>query len=266
VNQTGGTQYPAPNYAGWGYEISIDLDMVSAVCPNCHILLVEATNARSTNLAIAVNTAASLGANAISNSYGARDTKGVMSENADYDHPGVAVVAATGDSGYRGGVDFPATSPFVTAVGGTTLTRASDTRGWSETAWTGSSSGCSLYEAKPAWQTDRGCAQRTDADVSAVADPQTGVLIYDSSFKHRHKYSWYVFGGTSVASPIVASVYALVGNEAALTGASRTYTDASSLYDVVSGSTGTCGSYLCNAGPGYDGPTGNGTPNGTNAF
>ena len=267
VNQTGGTQYPVKNNTGWGYEISLDLDMVSAVCPNCHILLVEATTSRSTNLAIAVNTAASLGANAISNSYGTGDTKSVMSENGDYDHPGVAVVVATGDSGYKGGVHFPATSPFVTAVGGTTLTPASDTRGWSETAWAGSSSGCSLYEAKPAWQTDRGCAGRTDADVSAVADPQTGVLVYDTSFKHRHHHhAWFIFGGTSVASPIVASVYALAGNEAALSAASRTYTDASSLYDVVSGSTGTCGSYLCNAGPGYDGPTGNGTPDGTNAF
>ena len=263
--QDGSTNYPSTS-TSWSEEISLDLDMVSAACPGCHILLVEATNAKSTNLAAAANRAASLGANAISNSYGAKDTKRATSENADYDHPGVAVVVATGDSGYKRGVHFPATSPFVTAVGGTTLTRAANTRGWSETAWAGSSSGCSRYEAKPTWQTDKGCDMRTDADVAAVADPHTGVAVYDTYFKRGRLRGWWVFGGTSVSSPIIASVYSLAGNEAALTGGSRTYTNASSLYDVVSGNTGDCGSYLCNARPGYDGPTGNGTPDGTNAF
>jgi subtilase family serine protease len=263
VNQTGGTSYPVPK-VGWGQEISLDLDMVSAVCPHCHILLVEATNARSTNLATAVNTASSLGANAISNSYGTKDSKRLLREDGDYDHPGIAVTAASGDNGY--GVNFPASSPFVTAVGGTTLSRASDARGWFETAWSGSGSGCSRFETKPVWQTDRGCTGRTVVDVSAVADPDTGVAVYDTYYKRGSNHGWTVFGGTSVASPLVVSVYALAGNEAALTGASRTYTDASALYDVVAGSTGNCGSYLCNARPGYDGPTGNGTPNGTDAF
>jgi subtilase family serine protease len=263
VNQTGGTSYPVQK-VGWGQEISLDLDMVSAVCPHCHILLVEATNARSTNLATAVNMASSLGANAISNSYGTKDSRHTVREDGDYDHPGVAVTAASGDSGY--GVNFPASSPFVTAVGGTTLSRSSDARGWFETAWSGSGSGCSRYESKPAWQTDRGCAGRTVVDVSAVGDPQTGVAVYDTDYKRGSNHGWSVFGGTSVASPIVASVYALAGNEGGLAGASRTYADTSALYDVVSGSTGNCGSYLCNARPGYDGPTGNGTPNGTNAF
>ncbi len=107
---------------------------------------------------------------------------------------------------------------------------------------------------------------RTDADVAAVADPETGVAVYDTYYKHGRDRGWTVLGGTSVSSPIVASVYALAGNEATLTGASRAYANTSSLYDVVSGSTGNCGSYLCNAAPGYDGPTGNGTPDGTNVF
>src|ERR1039457_2253182 len=146
VNQSGGMSYPVPK-VGWSQEISLDLDMVSALCPNCHLLLVEATNARSTSLANAVNTAASLGADAISNSYGTKDNRRTLREDGDYDHPGIATTVASGDSGY--GVNFPASSPFVTAVGGTTLRRASGTRGWSETAWNGSGSGCSRYETKP---------------------------------------------------------------------------------------------------------------------
>jgi subtilase family serine protease len=263
VDQSGGTNYPAAN-GSWSQEISLDLDMVSAICPNCHILLVEGSTASFANLATAENTAAALGANAISNSYGGGESGGA-SYNANYNHPGVAITVSSGDNGY--GVQFPASSQYVTAVGGTTLTRDGTTaRGWSETTWSGAGSGCSAFFVKPAWQKDAGCSNRTVADVSAVADPNTGVAVYDS-FAYLGQSGWLVFGGTSVASPILASVYALAGNAATVNYGSYSYANTASLYDVTAGSNGACGgSYLCTAGPGYDGPTGNGTPNGTGAF
>ncbi len=151
----------------------------------------------------------------------------------------------------------------MTAVGGTSLTRASNLRGWSETAWSGAGSGCSAFEPRPSWQTGSGCSNRTVADVSADADPNTGVAVYDT----YRTGGWLVFGGTSVASPIVASVYALAGNQASVSYGSFPYSHTGSLFDVTSGSNGSCGgSYLCTAEPGYDGPTGLGTPNGTSAF
>ncbi len=154
----------------------------------------------------------------------------------------------------------------MTAVGGTSLNRASNTRGWSETTWSGAGSGCSAYDPKPSWQTDGGCTRRTVADVSAVADPNTGVSVYDS-YSYQGRSGWLVFGGTSVASPIIASVYALAGNAASVNYGSYPYSHTSSLFDVTSGSNGSCGgTYLCTAGTGYDGPTGNGTPNGTGGF
>jgi len=261
VNQNGGTNPPRSN-TGWAEEISLDLDMVSAICPNCHILLVEATSNSLTNLGTAVNRAATMGANAISNSYGGGESSGETStETSFYRHPGIAVTASSGDGGF--GVEFPAASQYVTAVGGTSLTRASNTRGWTETAWSGAGSGCSAFITKPSWQTDTGCSRRTVADVSAVADPNTGVSVFDSF----HEPGWLVFGGTSVSSPIIASVYALAGNASSITFGSFPYSHTSSLFDVTSGSNGTCSpAYLCTAGPGYDGPTGLGTPNGTGAF
>jgi hypothetical protein len=204
-----------------------------------------------------VNTAASLGAFAISNSYGASEFSTETSYESYYNHPNVTV--SSGDNGY--GVEFPAASRFVTAVGGTSLKRSSASRGWAETAWSGAGSGCSTYVAKPSWQRDAGCARRTVADVSAIADPNTGVAVYDT-FRTG---GWLVFGGTSVAAPIVAGVYALGSGTA--TGAAAAYAHASSLFDVTSGSNGTCSTaYLCTAGAGFDGPTGLGTPNGVGAF
>jgi subtilase family serine protease len=260
VDQSGGTNYPRGN-RGWAQEISLDLDMASAVCPNCHILLVEATTNSFSNLATAVDEAARLGANEISNSYGGSEFSNEVSDQSHFNHPGIAITASSGDSGY--GVQFPAASQYVTAVGGTTLNRASTTRGWSETVWSGAGSGCSAYISKPSWQTDKGCSRRTVADVAADADPNTGVSVYDT----YHETGWLVFGGTSVSSPIIASVYALAGNAGSLTYGSYSYSHTSSLFDVTSGSNGSCGgSYLCTGGTGYDGPTGNGTPDGTGGF
>jgi subtilase family serine protease len=261
VDQNGGTHYPSPDVA-WAEEISLDLDMVSAICPKCHILLVEAKTNSSTNLGISVNTAVSLGANAVSNSYGSMgEFSGETSYASYYNHPGVAITASSGDNGY--GVSVPAAYNTVTAVGGTSLSRASNTRGWKEKVWNGAGSGCSAFISKPSWQHDSGCSKRTVADVSAVADPSTGVSVYDT----YGMGGWLVFGGTSVSSPIIASVYALAGNASSVVYGSYPYSHTSSLYDVKTGSNGSCAhSYLCTGMVGYDGPSGLGTPKGTGAF
>jgi subtilase family serine protease len=260
VGQTGGA-VPRKN-ASWAEEISLDLDMVSAVCPNCHILLVEATSATNANLAAAVNEAAKLGATEISNSYGGSESG---SSNAAYNHPGIVITASAGDSGT--GASQPASYSTVVAVGGTSLSKASNARGWSETAWTDSGSGCSAYVAKPTWQTDKGCTKRSEADVSSDADPNTGVAVYDST-PYQGYSGWLVFGGTSVSSPTIASVFALAGNASSVNAGEGIWNDAGAhLFDVTSGSNGSCSiSYICNAGAGYDGPTGWGTPNGVGAF
>jgi subtilase family serine protease len=281
VNQNGQTSpLPAPDY-GWAEEISLDLDMVSAICPDCHILLVEADSPNTGPLATAEDTAAKTpGVVAISNSWGGSEDGTVTAADTHFNHPGVAITASSGDSGY--GVIWPASSPYVTAVGGTSLSKASNSRGWTETAWSGAGSGCSSVEAKPSWQHDSGCANRSVADVSAVADPNTGVGVYDtynscgtSSFCDflislglvQGLDGWATVGGTSASSPIIASVYALAGNTGSITYGSYPYGHSSSLFDVTSGSNGSCGGgYLCTAGPGYDGPTGLGTPDGTGAF
>jgi subtilase family serine protease len=271
VNQSG-TQgsYPSGDQ-GWAVEISLDLDMVSAACPQCHILLVEASSNANANLYAAVDTAARLGATEISNSYGGSESSSDPSTNAHYNHPGIPITVSSGDSGY--GVEYPAATPYVTAVGGTTLKKATNARGWSETTWSGAGSGCSAYEPKQSWQTDSGCAKRTVADVSAVADPNSGVNVYDSDCSGLNRLlgncfsGWGVVGGTSASAPIIASVYALAGNGASVTYGSFPYSHATALNDVTSGSNGSCGgSYLCTSVAGFDGPTGLGTPNGTGAF
>jgi hypothetical protein len=265
VNENGQAS-PLPAAAGatgWATEEALDIEMVAATCPNCRILLVEANSASIADLGTAVNSAVTLGAKYVSNSYGSAEYSGeTSSDSSYYNHPGVAVTAAAGDYGY--GVSYPAASQDVVSVGGTTLNSAANPRGWTETAWSGSGSGCSAYEPKPSWQTDTGCARRTDNDVAAVADPNTGVAVYDT----YDQGGWLEVGGTSVASPIIASTYALAGVPAAGTyPASYLYAHPASLNDITSGSDGTCTpAYLCTAGPGYDGPTGMGTPNGTGAF
>jgi subtilase family serine protease len=263
VNQNGGTFFmPRPDM-GWAEEISLDLDMVSAICPNCHILLVEANSASFTNLVAAVDRAAAMGAKVISNSYGGGEYSGEVSDQSHYNHPGVAITVSSGDAGF--GVEFPAASQYVTAVGGTSLTKSGNT--FTETAWSGAGSGCSAYVTKPAWQTDAGCANRTVTDVSAVADPNTGVSVYDTYGFNRRGGHWLVFGGTSVAAPLIGAVYALAANEGAINYGSFSYAHTGSLFDIVSGSNGSCsGTYLCTAGAHYDGPTGNGSPRGTGAF
>ena len=271
VNQNGqASPLPAASgSSGWATEESLDLDMVSAICPNCDILLVEANSADITDLGAGVNAAVSLGAGYVSNSYGEGESSSDPTYDAEFfNHPGVAVTVSAGDNGY--GVSYPAASPHVTAVGGTSLTPAFSSRGWTETVWgsaaggEGTGSGCSAEEAKPSWQTDAGCADRTDNDVAAVADPNTGVAVYDT----YDQGGWLEVGGTSASSPIIASVFALAGPPAADTyPSSYLYQHTSGLFDITSGADGTCSpAYLCTAEAGYDGPTGWGTPDGTAAF
>jgi subtilase family serine protease len=259
VDQNGGAKFPAANL-GWDQEQALDLDMVSAICPHCHILLVEAKTDDLPNLATAVNEAAALRAHAISNSYGG-DEAATTALEAAYDHPGIAITVSTGDDGF--GAQFPATSPHVTAVGGTTLTRADNARGWSETAWSGSGSGCSAVYPKPTWQTDPLCPTRMEADTAAVADPNTGVAVFGPA--SAKLVGWMVFGGTSVSAPLTAALYGINGSF--VTYGSDPYSHAQSLNDITAGSNGDChGTYFCTAGPGYNGPTGLGTPNGVWAF
>ena len=262
VNEHGqSSNYPSPD-VGWAAEISLDLDMVSASCPNCNILLVEANNTAN-DLAIAEDTAASLGANVISNSYGEDESSTLKQQDSHYNHPGIPIVVASGDKGYAAGPQWPAVVPTVTAVGGTTLTQTSTGRGWSEKVWNDGTpgnitgSGCSTLETKPSWQHDAGCTRRTVADVAAVAK---NLAIYDS----YQMSGWFPEGGTSAAAPIIAGVYALGADTG---GASDIYAHPGLLFDVTSGNNGSCaGSYLCTAKLGYDGPTGLGTPCGTGAF
>ena len=177
--------------------------------------------------------------------------------------PNVAVTVSSGDSGY--GAQFPASSQYVVDVGGTALTRSNTTRGFTETAWTSGGSGCSAYIPKPTWQHDPGCARRMGGDVAAVADPNTGVAVYDS-YGSTGGANWLVFGGTSVAAPLVGGMYAVAGVTTPYPAATL-YAAGTSLYDVVSGKNGRCKTaYFCTAGIGYHGPTGNGTPNGVTAL
>ena len=265
VNQRGKAgSYPLRS-PGWSLEIALDVETAHQICQNCKIILVEASSASFSNLGAAEDTAASLGANAISNSYGGSEFSTETSNDSHYNHSGIAITVSSGDSGY--GVEYPAASRFVTAVGGTSLNVDSNGNRTTETVWSGSGSGCSAFESKPSWQTDSGCARRTVADVSADADPATGAAVYDTT-RYQGQAGWFQVGGTSLASPLIAGVYALAANATSSTyPASIPYAHTSSLFDVLSGSNGSCsGSYLCTAGLHYDGPSGLGSPTGIGAF
>lgn len=273
VNQEGKTSpLPRPDPAQWGVEETLDVAMVSAACPHCRILVVEAKSASFGNLATAEDTAASMGATVISNSYGAREDGFTQTYHRAYNHPGHVIVASSGDFGF-GAANFPANLATVTAVGGTELAKAANARGWTETVWAdgsdASGSGCSAYTAKPSWQHDLHCPGRTVADVSAVA---SNVAIYDSSIPKTLGGPWLTVSGTSAASPLIAGVYGLAGNAATLAPGAE-YAHPGALYDVTTGNNvafpfgGTCGKdYLCNAKKGYDAPTGLGTPDGIGDF
>jgi len=201
LNERGAAgSYPATNDA-WSQEIALDLDMVSAACPNCKIVLVEADSALLDDLGASVDTAVAAGAHAVSNSYYSLEWSSEQSEDTHYRHAGVAMTASSGDRGYA---TYPAASPYVTAVGGTSLARGNS--GWGESAWKYTGHGCSAYVARPSWQRVAPCRSRSAVDVAAVADPQTGVSTFSTQAG-----GWVVAGGTSVGAPLIAAAYALSG-------------------------------------------------------
>ena len=268
VNQSGATSplpANAPASDDWTLEESLDLDMASAICPLCNIVLVEATNDSGNGLFVAENTAASL-AGYVSNSWGESESSTDTTLDTEYfDHPGTVITVSAGDSDY--GVSYPAASPYVVSVGGTKLSTSSSSRGWTESVWNdgggeGTGSGCSAYEAQPSWQTAlglSGCSKRIDNDVAADADPVTGLAVYDTS---NGNGGWNEVGGTSASSPMLAAMFALAGN-AGSNPADDIYSNTGDFYDVTSGRDGSCSpAYLCHAETGYDGPTGIGTPDG----
>jgi hypothetical protein len=331
VNQLGETGKPPPAFGkkkkeeaeGWALETSTDIEVTHAICQNCRIVLVETNSAEYPDLEDGENTAVALGATEISDSWGGEEP---ASDSEAFNHPGIVLTAAAGDEGYRNwtesksgkpyyeGADYPASSPHVVAVGGTSLTLNDNTR-QSETVWNdgegagggAGGGGCSLRFAAQEWQravsdwSKVGCEdRRAVADVSADANPETGVAVYDSvPYPEERKgkivtseLGWVPIGGTSVASPIIASMFALAGGAHNVEYPAKTlYSHLSSpslLYDVTEGGNGECdgiytsgckgsmsplspldcgqGVLICNAGPGYDGPTGVGTPNGIAAF
>jgi len=273
VNQSGSASGPFPRAdAGWSLEIALDVEVAHAVCPNCKILLVEASSNSLANLAASVNTAAKLGADEISNSYGGSEFSSEVNAtySSPYNQPGVAVTVASGDNGY-GSFGFPAASPNVITVGGTTLTVGAGNTYGSESVWSGAGSGCSLYFAAPAWQSFlSACAgKRGTADVAADANPNTGAAVYDT-VRYQGRLGWFQVGGTSLSAPLVAGVYALAGGLPAGTSAAAGLYghlgDSTVLHDVTSGSTGSCSTLMCKGAVGYDGPTGVGTPKGIGAF
>jgi hypothetical protein len=272
VNQHGRPgPLPAANPAGWGVEETLDVSMVSAACPRCKILAIEARSPDFADMAAAEDTAARMGAVAISNSYGTAENGFVQAYAAAYHHPGHVIVASSGDSGFTQ-AQFPASLTTVTAAGGTQLSRSGNARGWAEKTWSAgegaSGSGCSAYVAKPAWQHDPHCPGRTIADVSAVA---WNIAVYDTSIPASRGGPWLLVGGTSAAAPLIAGVYALAGNAGTIQPGYE-YAHRAALFDITAGTNddedgAACGhDYLCQAQKGYDAPTGLGTPDGTGAF
>ena len=270
VNQTGAASpLPAepPSGDDWTLETALDLDMASAACPKCKLLLVQADDDQGDGLFIAQAAAAAAGATVISNSWGGAEDKTDPATNYEhyFDLPNVGIFVASGDSGYNNGgqgPDYPSTSAHVTAVGGTRLTKASGGRGWKEVAWAyspftgGGGSSCSLSIPKPSYQGTTSCTFRAASDVAANADSASGPAIYNAT-----NGGWTSVGGTSAASPLVAGIYALTGHGKEAPGFA--YANKAAYNDITSGKNGSCGNVLCNSGTGWDGPTGIGSPNGT---
>ena len=271
LNQEGDTSPLPKANRGWGLEIALDVETAHQTCQNCRIDLFAADSASFADLETAVDTAASLGADVISNSYGSTKSSDCKPKPA-YDHPGVAITVSAGDDGFGFGISCPANLNTVVGVGGTTLNLNADNTWKSETVWGGTGSGCSVHDTAQPWQTAEstwtaiGCGSgRGFNDVAADANPGTGAAVYDS-FREG---GWVQVGGTSLASPLIAAVFALAGNASSFTyPAQSVYLDSGAdLHDVTAGTNGICTPPLkCHAGPGYDLPTGVGTPNGTGAF
>jgi hypothetical protein len=260
VGQDGSATLP-PTDSGWVTETALDVQAVSAICPTCHLLLVDANGPTASDLGAAARTATRLGATYLSLSYGSAPSFLDSSINlADYNDPDVTYVAATGDNGY-GTPTFPASASNVVAAGATSATLVNGT--WHQSAWSKSGSGCAtsllggVTNALSHLLSGTVCASgRPVSDISALGDKDTGMMFYQGG-------RWWSGGGTSLSAPIIAALYALAGNH---TSPQAIYdnaaSDPSAFVDITSGSTGSCGSVLCNAGPGWDGPSGIGTPSG----
>ena len=254
-------QSPTTTDQGWAQEIALDIEMASAVCPHCSILLVEAKTSSFGDLNAAVATAAAFkGVTAISNSYGGPDVnESKQPAYAGAAALGIAVVASSGDSGY--GVSAPASFSSVIGVGGTSLVTDLGLRWNAETAWVNGGSGCSSLNPAAPWQDPAitGCYGKSVVDVAAVADPATGVAVTVDG-------QWYSFGGTSAAAPIIAALFGMKNNYGPSAG-SYLWANRTALHDIVSGTNGRCQvPVFCNAVTGFDGPTGWGSPAGAGAF
>ncbi|HEY3736686.1 MAG TPA: putative Ig domain-containing protein [Jatrophihabitans sp.] len=266
VDQNGGPalkSIPADR-DGWEDETVLDIEMVSAICPTCHVLLVQATSDYLNDMLLAVDQAVAQGAKYISMSWGAPEQQNGARLTAV---PGVVYVAASGDAGY--GTAYPAADVNVVSVGGTSLVHDTSTRGWTDTVWNngagGTGGGCSSEEQQPDWQRaipglSSACGNRSMNDVSIVADPNTGVYVYDQG-------SWVEGGGTSAGTPMIAAMYAIAGSPSAdLPAPAIPYQHPQDFADVTKGSNGSCGQSLCKAAKGYDTPSGLGVPQGVGAF
>lgn len=231
VNQTGGTQLPTTDW-GWAGEIALDVEWAHAVAPGANLLLVEANSAQLSDLMAAVNYARNAaGVSVVSMSWGGSEFfswgGGEFSSQTDYDpdfttptgHQGVTFVAAAGDSGASGGVEWPASSPNVVSVGGTSL-YTSDSAGTynTETSWTGTSGGFSQVENEPAYQASvQSTGVRTTPDVSYDGDPNTGFAVYDS-VPDQGFSGWEEVGGTSAGAPQWAALVAIADQGRTLAG------------------------------------------------
>ncbi len=249
VNQTGAGKLPKAD-PGWAAESSIDVDMASAACPNCSIELVEANSDQTNDIVSALLEAVALKPTVISNSWSLTESQlmsAYLSFDAIFTHSGIPITAGSGDSGQS--VSWPAADPTVIAVGGTSLMHTTNASGrnWTETAWALAGYGCSAYVSKPSWQVLSPCTTRGTADVSAVADPATGVAVYDT---YGNVGGWAVYGGTSVSTPLVAGAIALAANPSEVTPAF--------LYQRAKA--------FNNLGSAYSAQTGLGSPNSTGAF
>jgi hypothetical protein len=254
---------PAGNQ-GWGGEESLDTEMVSAVCPTCKIVLIEATNQSNTNL-LAAEALASASYKYISNSWSVHESE-QLHECCDsyFEQPGILYTAASGDNGHVAKSWWPPVIPNVVAVGETQITSLSPRM---ESAYPGSASSCSTIYPRPAFQEaiwSPPCTMRANVDVSAVG---TGVSIYDTYGSGFSYEGWSDATGASVSTPIIAALFA----EAASTGGNpQLYPNEHDLFDITSGSDAgtstTCGWPMCIAGTGWDGPSGLGAPEGLAAF
>ena len=262
--------------SGWVLEESLDIEWAHAEAPGAKIVLVQAASNSNANLFGAVQYANSLGATEVSMSFGSSEFSGETSYDTYFNNPGTFYTASAGDSGH--GTEYPAASPNVIAVGGTTLNGCSGTScaGFSvQTAWSGSGGGASSYESIPGYQSSYsgpvyGASSintltggfRGVPDVAFEADPNTGVSVYDST-RYEGQAGWFTIGGTSVGAPDWAGILAAgaAAGETALQGDAAIYSGgySTNLTDITSGSNGSCGTD-CTAGPGYDLVTGLGTP------